>query len=119
MPIYPPLEQKLCDLYENHAIFDQFNITNSPCSNYILTGGFNSNFHIMDKEGKSNTQFKVNQNMNTIKKSLAQEDMEVDLGDDYDFTNKILKTAWHPANDTIAVACLNGLYFYNKVIKQT
>ena len=56
--------------------------------------------------------------MDTIKKKMMPDDTNKILGDEYDFNNKILKTAWHPSNNTIAVSCLNGLYFYNIVDKK-
>lgn len=52
--IFEPLKSKLCELYENECIFDKFSISSSPCSNYFLTGLFNSNFHISDRSGNQN-----------------------------------------------------------------
>lgn len=51
VPIYEPLKSKLCDLYENECIFDKFSIQSSPDSNFLVTGNFNSTFHIMDRNG--------------------------------------------------------------------
>lgn len=53
--LFEPLKSKLCELYENEYIFDKFSITSSPDSNFYCTGNFNNNFHIVDKEGQSNT----------------------------------------------------------------
>jgi len=52
IPLFNPLKSKLCELYENEAIFDKFNIASSPCSNYFITGMFNSNFHVVDTMGE-------------------------------------------------------------------
>ena len=54
IPIYEPLKSKLCELYENECIFDKFSIESSPDSNYFITGNFNSNFHIIDRNGANN-----------------------------------------------------------------
>lgn len=66
IPIFEPLKSKLCELYENECIFDKFSISSSPDSNYFITGNFNSNFHIVDRQGENNTQFELNFNKKTI-----------------------------------------------------
>lgn len=53
-PIFEPLKSKLCELYENECIFDKFSISSSPDSNFMITGNFNSTFHIIDREGATN-----------------------------------------------------------------
>jgi len=110
--VYEPLKSKLCDLYENECIFDKFSISTSPCSNYFLTGMFNSNFHISDREGNANYQFELNFNKKTIMKHIPKKHFE-QLGTNYDFSKKVLKSTWHPKKNTIAISCLNCLYFYN------
>lgn len=42
------LERKLCEVYENEAIFDKFDLQISPDSQHILTGSYNSNAHLID-----------------------------------------------------------------------
>ena len=54
VPIYEPLKSKLCELYENESIFDKFSIVSSPDSNYLLTGYYNSTFHLIDRNGDNN-----------------------------------------------------------------
>lgn len=49
------LEKKLCEVYESETIFDKFDLQISPDSRLVLTGGYNSNFHVIDLESKSNT----------------------------------------------------------------
>lgn len=110
--IYEPLKSKLCELYENECIFDKFSISSSPCSNYFVTGMFNSNFHVCDRNGDMNTQFELNFNKKLITKQIPRKHFET-LGPNYDFTQKILRSAWHPNLNCVAVACLNCLYFYN------
>ena len=53
-PIFEPLKSKLCELYENEGIFDKFSISVSKDANYFMTGLFNSNFHISDRNGENN-----------------------------------------------------------------
>ena len=52
--IYEPIKTKLVDLYENESIFDRFNVASSPDSNFLCTGLYNGNFHIIDKFGEIN-----------------------------------------------------------------
>ena len=47
--IYDPLKSKLCELYENESIFDKFDLCSSPDSNVIMTGSYNSSFHLFDR----------------------------------------------------------------------
>lgn len=55
IPLYDPIKTKLCELYENECIFDKFSIASGPDSNQVLTGMFNSNFHIIDVKRDVNT----------------------------------------------------------------
>lgn len=110
--IFEPLKSKLCELYENEAIFDKFSISSSPCSKYFLTGLFNNNFHISDISGQNNLQFELNFARNTVMKHIAKKFYEP-LGSNYNFDRKVLKSAWHPTQNVVAVACLNSLFLYN------
>ena len=110
--IFDPLKSKLCELYENDAIFDKFSISSSPCSNYFLTGLFNNNFHISDTKGAHNTQFELNFAKNTISKHIPKKFYEP-LGQNYNYARKVLKSAWHPTQNIVAIACLNSLFLYS------
>ena len=44
------LEKKLCEVYESETIFDKFDLQISPDSRLVLTGAYNSNFHVIDLE---------------------------------------------------------------------
>lgn len=110
--IYDPVKSKLCELYENDCIFDKFSVSSSPCGNYFLTGLFNSNFHVSDIHGDHNMQFELNFNKQTICHHIPKKFYQP-LNSDYNFTRKINRTAWHPTQNTIAVACLNSLFLYS------
>lgn len=112
IPIFEPLKSKLCELYENECIFDKFSISSSPDSNYFVTGNFNSTFHVIDRNGDLNNQFELNFNKKTLIKPIPPKYFE-NLGSNYDFSRKVLKTAFSPVNNTLAISCLNCLYFYN------
>ena len=111
IPIFEPLKSKLCELYENEGIFEKFNISTSNCSNYFMTGLFNSNWHLSDRNGDTNLQFELNFDKKTVVKTIPKKFYEP-LGSKYDYTRKILKSCWHPTENLVALACLNCLYFY-------
>lgn len=111
VPIFEPLKSKLCELYENEGIFEKFSISLSSCSNYFMTGLFNSNFHISDRNGDNNLQFELNFDKKTVVKTIPKKFYEP-LGSKYDYQRKVLRSCWHPTENVIALACLNCLYFY-------
>lgn len=51
------LKSKLSEMFENDCIFDRFDISMSKDSNTILTGNYNNNFHAIDLNDLSNTQY--------------------------------------------------------------
>lgn len=53
------LEKKLCEVYESETIFDKFDLQVSPDSRFVLTGSYNSNVHVIDLEGGTNTTLDV------------------------------------------------------------
>jgi len=111
IPIYDPIKTKLCELYENECIFDKFSIASGPDSNQVLTGMFNSNFHIIDVKRDINTQFELSFNKKTISKTIPKKCTDV-LGSNYDYARKLLRVAYHPKEHMVALACLNCLFFY-------
>jgi serine/threonine-protein phosphatase 2A regulatory subunit B len=111
--IFEPLKSKLCELYENEGIFEKFSVSVSKDANYFMTGMFNSNFHVSDRNGDNNNQFELNFDKKTVSKHIPKKFYEP-LGSKYDYTRKVLKGAWHPTENIIAMACLNCLYFYHQ-----
>jgi len=111
IPVYDPIKTKLCELYENECIFDKFTIAGGPDSNQIVTGLFNNNFHILDVKRDVNTQYELNYNSKTISKVIPKKCTDV-LGSSYDYARKILRVAFNPKENVIALASLNSLFFY-------
>ena len=35
------------------------------------------------------------------------------LGQNYNYARKVLKSAWHPTQNIVAIACLNSLFLYS------
>ena len=110
--LYEPLKTKLCDLYENDCIFDKFDLSLSPDSQFCVTGIFDNKFHITELNNYSNSQFELNFKRKTLFRTIGKNFYE-QIPSNFDVTKKILKTAWNPASNCIVVASLNCLFFYN------
>jgi len=50
---------KLCDLYENDAIFDKFECSWSSNSSQLLTGSYNNTFYVCDAFGDKKQAMRV------------------------------------------------------------
>ncbi|KAG0345759.1 protein phosphatase 2A regulatory subunit cdc55 [Podila humilis] len=121
--IHDHLRNKLCDLYENDCIFDKFECTFSGDGNNVLTGSYNNNFHIYDRNGKNDvtlqadkSAFKAkrigsakNKTMPRSVKNGKKDDIDMET---IDFTKKILHASWHPNENSIAVAATNNLFIF-------
>ena len=110
--IYEPLKTKLCELYENDCIFERFDVTPSPCSNYFVTGNFNNNFNLVDRNGETNTMYELSFNKKTINRQIPKKCTE-QIGANYDYMRKVSKCAFHPKTSMAAFASLNCLFFYS------
>lgn len=53
------LEKRLCEVYENEAIFDKFDMQVSPTGQFILTGSYNSTAHVIDTVNQTNWSIDV------------------------------------------------------------
>lgn len=117
--VHDHLRPKLCDLYENDCIFDKFECTWSGDGEHILSGSYNNNFHIYDKNAETDVVLQADKSAFKAKKVGAQKKglngkgagkgangtrTPVDV-DNIDFNKKILHASWHPKEDTIAVSC--------------
>lgn len=110
--LYEPLKTKLCDLYENDCIFDKFDLSLSPDSQFCLTGTFDNRFHITELSSYSNTQFELNFKRKTLFRPIVKNFYE-QMPATFDVNKKVLKTAWNPASNCVVIASLNCLFFYN------
>eukprot|EP00744_Colponema_vietnamica_P001715 GILI01002813.1.p1 GENE.GILI01002813.1~~GILI01002813.1.p1 ORF type:complete len:472 (+),score=75.06 GILI01002813.1:222-1637(+) len=139
IPIHEHLRPKLCDLYDSESIFDKFEVTLSPDSNWILTGSYNNNFHIVDRFGKTNTPIEASKSPSKKKNSQSKTSSPMsrlrsgssssptsspkngpaspmlngEVPETLDHTKKVLHCSWHPTENCVAVAGLNCLYIYN------
>eukprot|EP00743_Colponemidia_sp_Colp-15_P001620 GILK01001769.1.p1 GENE.GILK01001769.1~~GILK01001769.1.p1 ORF type:complete len:502 (-),score=67.21 GILK01001769.1:196-1587(-) len=137
--VHEHLRTKLCDLYESESIFDKFEISPSPCGNWIMTGSYNNSFHVLDRFGKTNLPIEASKGpvkRKTIPTPKAASpasrvrsaskpgspkgrndvnDPSMAMAENIDINKKILHGAWHPTEHCVAVAGLNCLYIYNAV----
>ena len=110
--LYDASSAKLRQLYENDSMLDQFSVEVSPCSKYVVTGGYNNQFQVVDKRGKRRTAYEVNFNRKTMANNLAKDQHELFPNTIHNH-QKILKTAWNPSSDCLAVANANCLFFFH------
>lgn len=61
----------------------------------MITGNFNSTFHVIDRTGENNLQFELNFKKKTIVRPIPKKFFE-NLGSNYDFNMKVVRTAFHP-----------------------
>jgi len=134
--VHDHLRPKLCDLYENDCIFDKFECTWSGDGEHILSGSYNNNFHIYDRNAETDVVLQADKSAFKAKKVGAQKGKggpnggknakgananangngnrsPVDV-DNIDFNKKILHASWHPKEDTIAIAATNNLFLFAK-----
>jgi len=129
--VHDHLRPKLCDLYENDCIFDKFECTWSGDGEHVLSGSYNNNFHIYDKNAETDVVLQADKSAFKAKKVGAQKNKAAGIGanknakgangvrtpidvDNIDFNKKILHASWHPREDTIAIAATNNLFLFAK-----
>jgi len=126
--IHEQLRDRLCDTYENDAIFDKFEVQFSGNSKSVMTGSYNNNFMIYENsvipECNSETEpensvvlqadksaFKTKRMGSTKRKNLSLAH-KMDF-DNIDFKKAILHSSWHPQENTVAIAATNNLYIFS------
>lgn len=108
------MKTKLFDLYEKEAIFERFSVKASPCGTTCVSGFFGNQFHICDFKNKTNQQYVANFDRKTIVKNFNYKEPKIldGLPDDFNSDKRIIKTAWHPKSNMLAVAYQNSLFTY-------
>ena len=110
------LERKLCDLYESENIFDKFELCSSPDSQFMMTGTYSDSFHIVDRLGGCAVTLSAtfdNPKGNAIGTYHTEIEKKPITLPTFDFSRKINQSAWHPNNQTVAVANHNCLFVFN------
>ncbi|XP_025743539.1 protein phosphatase 2, regulatory subunit B, gamma isoform X1 [Callorhinus ursinus] len=118
--VHDYLRSKLCSLYENDCIFDKFECAWNGSDSVIMTGAYNNFFRMFDRNTKRDVTLEASRESSKPRAVLKprrvcvggkrrRDDISVDS---LDFTKKILHTAWHPAENIIAIAATNNLYIF-------
>lgn len=105
--VHEHLRPKLCDLYDNEAIFDKFEVSCSFDSRHVLTGSYQKMLRIMPTDGLSaayNFEVSHNSQCGTCNRERAVEGNG--------FSSRILLAAFHPRRNVIALAATSTLYIF-------
>lgn len=108
-------------MYEEDSIYDKFFMDISPDNNYLVTGSYNKNAHIIDIAGSHNVTLKTDFDMKrgkvaaktrkyTEKKKLPALDANATI----DFKKKVTIGSWSPIENTVAVAFRNCIFLYEE-----
>lgn len=124
--IHETLRDRLCDTYENDAIFDKFEVQFSGDSKSVMTGSYNNNFMIyqnaisqecteqeVEKEitlQADKSAFKVKKGSNKRKNVSMLNKISAES---IDFKKSILHLSWHPMENSVAIAATNNLYIFS------
>lgn len=119
---YEPVINKLTYLYQNNYINDKFSLSTDSSGKYILTGGYNNMFHVIDIEQRLNTQIVLDDtneklmNTNVIRKINAKGSCYYKKDDpsinNFNFDQKILHQAYSPVGHFALLIIYNCIYSY-------
>ncbi|ODV87720.1 hypothetical protein CANARDRAFT_20451 [[Candida] arabinofermentans NRRL YB-2248] len=140
--IHEQLRDRLCDTYENDAIFDKFEVQFSGDNKSIMTGSYNNNFMIYQNAVNGNGNGNNNQDNDFEKEIVLQADKSAFKAkklnsskkrnngagsgsgsggismlnkndfETIDFKKSILHLSWHPLENSVAIAATNNLYIF-------
>lgn len=124
--VHEKFREKLCDAYENDAIFDKFEVVFSGDSKSMMTGSYDNNFMIypdvVNTENSNSAEtpeivlqadksaFKKLGNASTANNIVSYNNMSPGA---VDFKKSILHLSWHPNENTVAIAATNNLYIFS------
>jgi hypothetical protein len=120
---YEPVINKLTYLYQNNYINDKFSLDTDASGKYILTGGYNNMFHVIDIEQRLNTQIVIDDsneklmNTNVIRKINVKGSCYYKKDDpiinNINFDKKILHQAYAPVDNFALLIVYNCIYTYS------
>lgn len=120
---YEPIINKLSYLYQNNYINDKFSLSTDNTGKFILTGGYNNMFHVIDTEQRLNTQIVIDDtnektmNTNVIRKINAKgscfykkDDQSIN---NINFDKKITHQIYSPVENYSLLILYNCIYSYS------
>jgi len=121
--LYEPIINKLSYLYQNNYLNDKFSLSTDKDGKYLLTGGYNNMFHVIDIDQRLNTQIVIDDsnekimNTNVIRKINSKgccfykkEDPNIN---NIDFDKKIICHTYSPLENYTMLINLNCIYSYS------
>ncbi|GAV26927.1 hypothetical protein PMKS-000388 [Pichia membranifaciens] len=127
--IHEQLRERLCDTYENDAIFDKFEVQFSGDCKSVMTGSYNNNFMIyqnsvspectiQEQESEREIVLQADKSAFKVKKSNSNKRKNLSMlnkfdPDSIDFKKSILHLSWHPMENSVAIAATNNLYIFS------
>jgi hypothetical protein len=121
--VYEPIINKLSYLYQNNYIEDKFSLSTDKDGKYLLTGGYNNMFHVIDIEQKLNTQIVIDDsneklmNTNVIRKINSKGSCFYKKDDpslsNINFDKKILHQSFSPMDNFSVLILYNCIYTYS------
>eukprot|EP01038_Epipyxis_sp_PR26KG_P011963 gene11963-16012_t len=108
------LRPLLYDLYTSDIIFDKFEVCCSPDGKNIATGSYSNQLKVYYQEKRcvrtidlpATPECNTPSNLSKSMEKVKMKDSELRLDE------KVLHCAWHPSNNTVAVAGKTGLCLY-------
>lgn len=120
--VYEPIINKLSYLYQNNYLNDKFSLSVDNSGKYVLTGGYNNMFHVLDVEQRLNTQITIDDsneklmNTNVIRKINSKGSCfykkDEPAINNINFDKKILHQAYSPIDNVGVLIVLNCIYTY-------
>ena len=121
--LYEPVINKLSYIYQNHIMNDKFSVSTDNSGKFILTGGYNNMFHVIDIDQKLNTQIVIDEtnekilNTNVIRKINSKGSCfykkQDPTFDNINFEKKILHQCYSPKENLSLLIVLNCIYTYS------
>jgi serine/threonine-protein phosphatase 2A regulatory subunit B len=123
VPIHEHLKGKLSELYENDCIFDKFEASFSYDSSLILTGSYSNYLSLYEAGNASAAPVVLHADKSAFRakktptknKPMGPLRKQKDVAENVDFGKKILHAAWHPSENSIAVAATNNLFIFTQL----
>ncbi|KAH7284678.1 hypothetical protein KP509_34G066300 [Ceratopteris richardii] len=128
--VHEYLRPRLCDLYENDAIFDKFECCLSGDGSRAATGSYSNLFKVFGTGPGSNeattmeasrtpnrpsvqgTPPNIGRSLTNFARRGGRKVDDMDPNGAFSFSSKLLHLAWHPTANLIACAASNSLYMY-------
>ena len=108
--VHDGLRGKLCDLYENDAIFDKFECSMSSDGAHVATGTYSNLFRVFSTRGGADEALPPR----SVDVRLGRDDAAPPPAGSVDYGSKLLHLAWQPQRNVVAACTGNSLYIHGE-----